>query len=136
MESKQFKTVLRTIIREELEYFFSKIEKKLNENTVTRPIQQQQLIKKQTITGTVKTKPNTQQQKPNLKSKFMQMISEGFNEDDLEAMNREEPISVLEEGVVNNLKNSSSKNLKVVGDALTRDYSGMLKKIDQLKTQS
>lgn len=135
MESKQFKTVLRTIIREELEYFFSKIERKLNENTVARP-QQQQPIKKQTITGTVKTKPSIQQQKPNLKSKFMQMISEGFNEDDLEVMNREEPVSVLEEGIVNNLKNSSSKNLKVVGDALTRDYSGMLKKIDQLKTQS
>jgi hypothetical protein len=133
MESKQFKTVLRTIIREELEYFFSKIEKRLNENSVTRPTQK--LIKTQTLPQTVKGTVKPQQQKStNLKSKFMQMISEGFNEEDLDTMNSEEPKSILEEGMVQKLKNSSSKSLKTVGDALTKDYSSMLKKIDQIKT--
>lgn len=104
---------LRTIIREEIEYAFSKLTKRLQESTIEKkPIQAQQ-------------KSIQPQQKPlrdEYRKKFtglMESISEGID------LNEE----ISSEGITTNHLQNNPK-LDAVHKAMTRNYSELIKKMD------
>jgi hypothetical protein len=97
---------LRTIIREEIEYAFSKLTKRLQESTIEK-------------------KPIQAQQKPlrdEYRKKFtglMESISEGID------LNEE----ISSEGITTNHLQNNPK-LNAVQKAMTRNYSELIKKMD------
>lgn len=132
MQIDKFKSVIRSVIREELDYYFNKFGEQLHENlpkkkAVTR-VSSKKIVRKEA--------PSQEHRKSEMRSKFMQAISEGFNEEDLQSVEGEGPVSsILDENNINALKTTKNKNTRAIGEALTRDYSQVLKKVDQLKSK-
>jgi hypothetical protein len=132
MQIDKFKSVIRSVIREELDYYFNRFGEQLHENlpknkAVTR-VPSKKSVKREI--------PLQEHKKSEMRSKFMQAISEGFNEDDLKSVEGEGPVSsILDENNINALRTTKNKNTRAIGEALTRDYSQILKKVDQLKSK-
>lgn len=111
---------IRNIIREELDYYFSKLEKSLTEmysNSKPNVEMMDRDIRR----------PKTKT--PDFKKKFgslMSSISEGID------MEPEDTSSILSDNVLNSLE----KDYKFSGvhKALTKDYSKILNKIEDIKS--
>lgn len=133
MQIDKFKSVIRSVIREELDYYFNKFGEQLHENLPKKKVVARVSSKKSAKRDT----PLQEHKKSEIRSKFMQAISEGFNEDDLKSVEGEGPVSsILDESNINALKTTKNRNTRAIGEALTRDYSQVLKKVDQLKSKN
>jgi hypothetical protein len=130
MQIDKFKTIIRTVIREELDYYFEKLSQQLNESA------QQQTPRKKVLSNMQKSK-KVSQGNPKLRSKFMQAISEGFDEQTLQGIENEGSTpSILDENNLNVLASTKgNRNVQAVAKALTRDYSQIIKKVDDIKSK-
>ena len=125
MQVSKFKSLIRTVIREELDFYFDKLQKQLNE---TRSQSKEEIIEEDRQVSS---------KAPKLKSKFMQAIAEGFDEDELSNFENSTSAipSILDENNIKSLKNAKQGSVRSVSNALTRDYSKLLQRVDQIKSK-
>jgi len=125
MQVSKFKSLIRTVIREELDFYFDKLQKQLNE---TRSQSKEEIIEEDRQVSS---------KAPKLKSKFMQAIAEGFDEDELSNFENSTSTipSILDENNIKSLKNAKQGSVRSVSNALTRDYSKLLQRVDQIKSK-
>lgn len=109
---------IRSIIREELDYYFSKLEKSLNEMYGGRTLE-------------ARTEPRSPKPKaPDFKKKFgslMSSISEGID------MEPQDTSSILNDNILESLEKDSK--FSGIHKALTKDYSQILGKIEDIKSK-
>jgi len=127
MEKNSIESKLRKIIREELDYYFDRLESRLNESkskSISRPVNSVSYAKPQ-----VKPKEsNLDIEKRDFRKKFsgiMEMITE-----DMEyPSDVEEEKSILDSRVLSKLE--TNPKTEAVYKALTKDYSALIKKMDK-----
>jgi len=128
MEKSSVESKLRKIIREELDYYFDRLESRLNESKSS--------VVSRTTNSTVRDKPevklkesNIDIEKKNFRQKFsglMGIITEGMEYPEEEG---EGDKSILNSRVLSKL--STNPKTEGVYKALTKDYSELIKKMNK-----
>lgn len=112
--------VIRKIIREELEYYFEKLEKKLVESVATPKVKQTR------VESTTSRTPEIQQNLKRKYSSLLESVSEGMDTSDFFGDTRAS-LGITADDI------PDSPHMAPIKDALSRDYSALLKKISQGK---
>jgi hypothetical protein len=128
MEKSSVESKLRKIIREELDYYFDRLESRLNESKSS--------VVSRTTNSTVRDKPevklkesNIDIEKKNFRQKFsglMGIITEGMEYPEEE---QEGSKSILNSNVLSKL--GTNPKTEGVYKALTKDYSELIKKMNK-----
>lgn len=112
---------LRRIIREELDYYFDRLEKTLTESKSTTTV-------RETVSKPSKVSSSTDEERQKFRKKFgglMGKITENMDISDLE----EKSNSILDNNILESLESNSKT--QAVHRALTKDYSALLKKMNK-----
>jgi hypothetical protein len=128
MEKSSVESKLRKIIREELDYYFDRLESRLNESKSS--------VVSRTTNNTIRNKPevklkesNIDIEKKNFRQKFsglMGIITEGMEYPEEE---QEGSKSILNSNVLSKL--GTNPKTEGVYKALTKDYSELIKKMNK-----
>jgi|688.fasta_scaffold07773_10 hypothetical protein len=128
MEKSSVESKLRKIIREELDYYFDRLESRLNESKSS--------VVSRTTNSTIRDKPevklkesNIDIEKKNFRQKFsglMGIITEGMEYPEEE---QEGSKSILNSNVLSKL--GTNPKTEGVYKALTKDYSELIKKMNK-----
>lgn len=123
MEKNSIELKLRKIIREELDYYFDRLESRLNESkSINTP------TAKSSETFSKPKESNVELEKRNFRKKFsgiMEMITEGMEYPEEEDTQK----SILDSRVLSRLE--TNPKTEGVYKALTKDYSALIKKMDK-----
>lgn len=112
---------LRRIIREELDYYFDRLEKTLTESKSKTTV-------RETVSKPSKVSSSTDEERQKFRKKFgglMGKITENMDTTNFEETSN----SILDNNVLESLGNSTKT--QAVHKALTKDYSALLKKMNK-----
>lgn len=136
MKTTDFKqlieTCVRKVVREEMEYYFSKLQEQVGKNnspineSLTSRLSNSSNLKKSTsrdTTASHKPKFNLQDKYRNMLTEMVFEQTDGFVDEDTK-----EADSILDTNKLHAI--STSKKHKAVYDALTRDYRDIVKAMD------
>lgn len=121
MKIDQFKSVIRSVIREELDYHFAKLLKEIKDSGG-----------EQRLTERVVSKPSpkkVEEERKQLRKKFggiLGMVTEGMDVDGIEGEMEGAVKSILDDDTMESLGRSKNEAVAGVARALTRDYSHLI----------